>query len=346
VGRVSHIERTFTTPGTSAYLAHFWLESATLIDAIKRWAAENPSIPGGGATHPASLDVVSVLMRDALKEKKAAEEEYAKAEGAVQKDIPLRDMFPGLQEALAKTKDPFEAMIACSPPGSPQRQMVETLRERARVTGVCVGYTTLADRYAIKSTKEDRVEVAAQLIASLGDRGENYEAARNWLQGYEQRMRTTNQTRPFTKAEALFFHEVMQTLLPLVCLFENPSHFFCDLLPRADPKELQRPALDLMARWGNGVLANPGVLEAYRKEAVKPGFSKVLSKLEKRTPFRGAGGAPGGPSPGVRDYRILATTYYSLPKPERSAWLEKEANQKPFISVASLRRQLSKNRVK
>jgi hypothetical protein len=346
VGRVSVIERSFATPGTSAYLAHFWRESKTLIDAIKRWVAENPSVPGGGDSPPESLEVISLLMRDALKEKKAADEKSKKTGEALEQNIPLRDLFPGIQEALSKTKDPFEAMIASSAPGSPARQWAEAFKEQVSTTGVCAGYTTLADRITIKSTKDARAEIGSLLIKSLGDKGEDYASALRLLQRYEKRIRTEHQHQPFTKAGALFFHEVMQTLLPLVCLFQNPSHFFNDLLPKADPKELQRPVLEVVGRWGFGALLNPGVREAFLKEALKPEFSKILSKLEERAPFRGAGGAPRGKAPGVRDYGNLATTYYALPKLERSAWLEEEANHLPFITVASLRRLLSKNRVK
>jgi hypothetical protein len=136
----------------------------------------------------------------------------------------------------------------------------------------------------------------------------------------------------------------MQTLLPLVCLFGNPLRFFAETLPLADPEYLRQPVLEVLERWGVGALMNAGVRDRFLEEAVKPGFAKVLSKIEKRVPFRGAGGAPRGTRPGSRDYSALAVTYYSLRNSERSAWLQKEANQKPFIEVASLRRLLSKHR--
>lgn len=344
MGRVSHIERSFTTPGSSAYLAHFWRECATLVDAIKRWEAENPS--GGDHSPPELLEVGSLLMRDALKEKKAADENSRKAGEALDQEIPLRDMFPGIREALAKTKDPFEALMASSAPGSPARVWAEAFRKQVSATGTCVGLTTLAARIAIKSTKRYRTTIAARLIASLGDRGENYRCALRWIKRFEEETVKVKDSRPLTLAETLLFHEAMQTLLPLVCLFANPNHFFNNLLPKADPRELQQPVREVLERWGIGALLNAGVRETFLKEALKPGFAKFLSRLEKRAHFRGPGGAPRGRRPGVRDYRALAATYNALPTSERSAWVQTEANQKPFIAVASLRRLLSRHRPK
>jgi hypothetical protein len=345
LGRISHIERSFATPGTSAYLAHFWRESATLVDAIKRWAAENPSIPGGKASN-VLLEFASDMTKAALEEKKAAESSQKTAGEALEKNIPLRDMFPGVQDALTRTKDPIEALIGSSAPGSPARKWAEAFKRQVEAASICARFTNLADRVAIKNTRKARAKIESRLIASLGERGTNYRCALRWIKLFEEETLKLKNSRPLTLAEMLLFHEAMQTLLPLVCLFANPDYFFNQLLPQADPPELRRPVRELLERWGVGVLLNTGVREAFLKEAAKPGFSKALSKLEKRAPFRGAGGAPRGTPPGVRDYRSLATTYYSLPKPERSAWLEKEANQMPFITVASLRRLLSKNRVK
>jgi hypothetical protein len=343
VGRISYIERSFATPGTAAYLSHFWRESRTLVDAIRRWAAENPAVPGGAAPKGA-LEATSLLMRDALKKKRVADAEQERAGKTLPSDVPMTELFPGLKETLARTNDPFEALLESSPQDSPARRWAESFREQFRATSSAVGLTNLADRLAIGSTRPTRALIAARLITSLGENSDDYPSALRNLDAIEAEARIRNEANPLPLEEVLLLHEAAITLRPLVLLFSDPRRFFAEVLPLALPNEIHCSTKAVVGRWGWGALLNPTIRSAFDSEAAKPGFALTLAALEKREAFRSSGGAPRGRRPDVKDYVALAAEYYRLPRSERKEWMQREANRPPIISVSSLTRLLSKHR--
>lgn len=349
MGRISFLENAFASPGSTEYLAYFWRQSASLPDAVRRWSAENPSIPSAGSSEglsinpEAAVEALEPLIDQTLRERDAVKQGGLDQLGPL-RDVPMSEAFPGLADALKNAKDPFEALLACAPTGSAERRMAELLQKQFLLTSRSVGLSALADRAAVHSERELRNYIATGLLHVLGESGDDYDLALLWMDAQITAARMADRREALSKAKVRFLAELTDTLLPLIFLFADPKHFFCVQLPRADLKEIQRPVTEILERWGVAALLNPDVLAAFSDAATKPGFSRYIAAFERREAFRGSGGAPRGRRPDVRDYATLAAEYYGLPRSERKSWLKRELDRPPFISQDSLTRLLSKHR--
>lgn len=360
MGRISFIDRAWKRRAAGEddggpLLAYLVRESRTLKDALRRWVAERPFVPGDlrGSKSPEFLEAVSqkgdeareVLARNSGRTARAVE---------IQTDTKMSDLFRPEAREILTAKGGLEALAVASAEGSPQSELLEGLLSCAKAAAEVVESSRMVEALGMEAGRPLRAELVEEMVEALGD-GEppDYSAARAVVESWRAEVLKVAEALapqppegkpgycppPPAPPELNFvFGETAVTALPLIVAFEDPGRFFREVVPSLFPGEMDLPLPDLLGRWGLGVLLNPATNARFLEAGDRPGASGLLSTAENRPAFNGDGGRiPDAAKADGRNYAALAFAYDALPHSEKKSWRKTEAARFPSISPETLR---------